>query len=353
MSAGGAPRQRTTGRGAVLALSVALGLAAGLVALWLSGGAEGVVRWAMDGQREAQAAMAGALRRLRAAEPGAWAALMGLTFAYGVLHAVGPGHGKVLIGGYGAATRVPLARLAGIALLASLAQATTAVALVHGAVAVLDWGRTEVVGLGEGALTTASTAAIGAIGLWLAGRGVRGLLRRRPAVPAPPDTAGSQGPGRAVRPASLPGSGGHGAGGPHGPVAAIGVPAAPPDPALCAACGHRHGPDPAAVARLGNWREAAALIAAIAIRPCTGALFLLVLTWRMDISAAGIAGTYAMGLGTGLVTVAVAALSVLARDGARMWAQRLGGLGALGPALEVGVGLLVALGAAQALRLGL
>lgn len=302
-----------------IGLTVALGMAVGLMVLWWQGGAQAVVGWAMEGQRAAQNAMAGALRALRAGEPGAFLGLLGLAFGYGVLHAAGPGHGKVLIGGYGAATRVPLGRLAAIGLLASLGQATTAVVLVHGGIALLDWGRTEVVGLGEGALTTASTAAIAAIGLWLAVRGLRGLWRGRP---------------RRAR-------------GPDGTLALDGV---------CSTCGHRHGPDPAEVARVTGWRDAAVLIAAIAVRPCTGALFLLVLTWRMDIAAAGIAGTYAMGVGTAVITVGVAALSVLARDGALMWAGRFGAragaLRGLGPVLELTVGAAVMLAALQALRLG-
>ncbi len=303
-------------------LTAALALAVVLALVWAQGGAEALARWAMEGQRAAQNAMAGALRALRAGEPGALTGLLGLAFGYGFLHAAGPGHGKLLLGGYGAATRVPLGRLTGIALVASLAQASTAVALVHGGIAALDWTRAEVVGLGEGALTTASTMAIGLIGLWLVARGVRGLVRL--AQPAP-------------RLAPAGGAGAH----PdhdHGP---------------CSVCGHRHGPDPAEVARLGGWRDGALLVGAIAIRPCTGALFLLILTWRMDIAAAGIAGVYAMGLGTALVTAGVAALSVLARDGALMWAGRLASLRPLAPVLELSVGLLVALAAAQALRLGL
>ncbi len=293
-----------------VALTLALVLAAALAVWWAQGGMEDLAARAMAAQREAQNAMAGALRALRGGEAGALAGLLALAFSYGVVHAAGPGHGKLLIGGYGAATRVRLVPLAAIALASSLAQASVAVALVHGAVVMLEWTRAEVVALGEGALTTASTAAIGLIGLWLVWRGGRGLWRLARPRPTLTHTA-------------------------------------------CPDCGHRHGPAPEEIARLTSWREALALVAAIAIRPCTGALFLLILTWRMDIAAAGIAGAYAMGLGTALVTVGVAVLSVTARDGALMWAGRLGGLRPLAPALELAVGLLVALLAAQALRLGL
>jgi ABC-type nickel/cobalt efflux system permease component RcnA len=90
--------------------------AALLALLWLSGGLAAVERQAVEAQRWVQSALAGAIRQLRADRAGALAALLGLSFAYGVFHAVGPGHGKMLIGGYGMATRVRLWPLAGIAI---------------------------------------------------------------------------------------------------------------------------------------------------------------------------------------------------------------------------------------------
>lgn len=297
-------------------LTLALLLAAGLLLLWALGGLDGVAGLARDAQRAAQNAMAGTLRALRAGEAGALAALLALAFGYGVAHAAGPGHGKMLIGGYGAATQVRLVPLAVIALAAGLAQATTAVLLVHGGIAVFDWTRAELTTLGEGALTQASTAAIGLVGLWLVFRGARRLLRG--SVPSPGCAASPQ-------------------------VHAEG--------AEC--CGHRHGPSAAEVAALTGWRDAAMLVGAIALRPCTGAVFLLILTWRMEIPVAGILGTYAMGLGTAIITAGVAALAVTARDGALLWSGRFGTIRGLAPLLELGFGLLVALLALQALRAGL
>lgn len=379
-------------------LTLALIGAAVLAAVWVQGGFEALARAAAEGQRAAQNAMAGALRSLRAGEAGALAALLGLAFSYGLFHAVGPGHGKVLIGAYGAATRVRLVPLAVIALAASLAQATTAVALVHGGVALFDWTRTQVTDLGEGALTQASTVAIGLIGLWLAWRGARGLapFLRPPAGaslrPAMATAAGAAAPRvEAADLAPLPAglhapalatveapAHGHAAARRHTPaqaraddLVAVGALARthggahthaaraeagdrhPAPAATCAACGHRHGPSLEEVAGLTGWRDALLLIGAIAIRPCTGALFLLILTWRMGIGAAGILATYVMGLGTALVTVAVAALAVLARDGALDWSGRFAALRPAVPLVQLAAGLLVALIALQALRAGL
>jgi ABC-type nickel/cobalt efflux system permease component RcnA len=315
-----------------LALALALALAIAAAAGWL----DGLAAWAAALQREAQTAMAGALRRLRAGEPGALALLLGICFAYGVAHAAGPGHGKVLIGGYGVGSRVRLTRLAAIALAASLAQATAAVVLVYAGVLAFGWTREHMTGLAEGALQTASTVAIWLIGLWLVLRGLRGLAARpAPAVslpvPVPAGGAHHHHPGdhRVHRDHHL--HAGH-----------VG----------CADCGHRHGPTAAEVEALAGWRDAAALVAGIAIRPCTGALFLLILTWRMGIDAAGIAGAYAMGLGVATVTVAVAALAVLSRDGALLSAARLGGARRLVPVLELAAGALVALVALNLLARG-
>lgn len=242
-----------------------------LVALWASGGYGVVLAWATERQREAQSALAAAIRQLRAGQAGAMAALLAVSFSYGFLHAAGPGHGKVLIGGYGLAQRVRLLPLAAIAIASSMAQALVAVLLVYGFVAVLGWTRQQMEGVAENVMVPVGALAVAGVGLWLFGRGIRRLWRQRPVAH---DHV-------------------------HGPD-----------------CGHSHGPSLDEVSRLTGWRDVAALIGGIALRPCTGALFLLILTWQMGIGLAGIAGTFAMGLGTASVTVAVAVLSVWAREGA-------------------------------------
>lgn len=283
----------------MLPLLAGLALAAWL---WGLGGAEDLRAWAAQGQRDVQNALAGALRRLRGGDRAAWSALLGLCFAYGFFHAAGPGHGKLLIGGYGMARRVPMARLAGLALASSLAQAGTAVALVYAGVGLFGWSRERMTGLADRLLEPVSYGAIALVGLWLFGRGLRRFRA---------------------------GQGHH-----H---AADGS----------CSCGHSHGPDPDQVAAVTGLRDAAALVGAVALRPCTGALFLLILTWKMGIALAGIAGAVAMALGTASVTVAVAVAAVSLREGAL--AHTLGGAGAARTAslIEIMAGLVVALVAAQ------
>lgn len=291
-----------------------------LAVFWLSGGLEPLARWAADGQRSFQNAMATVLRQLRAGEAGALLALLGLAFGYGFFHAVGPGHGKLLIGSYGAASRVRIVPLAAIALASSLAQATTAVLLVYGGVFLFNATRAQMEAASDAWLAPASAAAIGMVGAWLAWRGMRGLWR-----------------GNAWRGGGANTQETH----PHGH-----------EGGNCPSCGHRHGPSADDMARIGHWRDAVLLVGSIAIRPCTGALFLLILTWRMGIEGAGILGAYAMGLGTASVTVAVAVLAVSAREGAQAWlasAVGQGGVARIVPVVEMAVGLLVVLVAGQML----
>lgn len=302
---------------ALLALGAALWL-------WGLGGASDIAARAAQGQHEVQDAMARALRALRAGEPGALAALWGLCFGYGVLHAAGPGHGKLVVGSYGLGRRVQATKLAGLALASSLAQAATAVLLALAGLLALGLTREGMQGLADRHLAILSALMIAALGVWLVWRGARSL--RRLAAPAAPHV-------HAYDPNDL---GGLAADAPDG---------------ACVACGHAHGPTAAEAERVATPGEALALVAAVAARPCTGALFLLILTWRMGLFGAGVAGAFAMALGTASVTVAAALASVALREGAllRVRGRGRGATRALALA-EVGAGAAVALIALAMLR---
>ncbi|SES06167.1 ABC-type nickel/cobalt efflux system, permease component RcnA [Tranquillimonas rosea] len=281
-------------------------LLVGALAWALVTGAEmRVAAWAAGWQREFQTGLAGSLRALRAGEPGAVTVFLGVCFAYGFFHAVGPGHGKILIGGYGIARRVTLLRLAAIALLSSLGQAVTAIVLVLGGLLVAGWTRQQLTATAETLMLPASTVAIGLVGLWLALRGARTLWRlseRR---------AGA----------------GHDHGHDHDH----------------AGCGHRHAPGLDEVERAGGTRDTLMLMAGVAIRPCSGAILLLVLTAYMDMLPTGIAGTVAMAVGTGALTVAVAVASVFTRESTLLSLGQDGVAMRLLPVIEVLAGIAICL----------
>ena len=257
------------------ALNLGMLIAAGGLLLWLFGlgGMDLISHWAALQQREAQTALAAGLRAVRAGEPGAWITLMGVCASYGFFHAAGPGHGKLLIGGYGAAARFTALRLSTLAVISSLAQALTAIMLVGAGALVLGWSRARMTDTAEQVLAPASYGAIAMVGVWLAWRGLRRV--------------------RSVRAAA--------------PVAEDGT---------CHSCGHAHGPSVEQVASLTSWWDAVVIVVSVAMRPCTGAVFLLILCFGLGIPLAGIVGAMVMGLGTASVTVLVAILAVGTRRSA-------------------------------------
>ncbi|MBY8978316.1 hypothetical protein KHP62_21095 [Rhodobacteraceae bacterium NNCM2] len=285
--------------GLILALTIVAYLSVDMTAL---------TAWAAEQQRGFQNQMASAVRALRAGDPGAYSALLAAAGAYGFAHAVGPGHGKYLIGGVGLGSSVSVAKLLGVAVASSLAQALWAIVLVYGGFFLLDASASRMTGLAENYLAPASYLAIAGIGAVLIWRGARALMR---------SAAAGQGHDH------------HHHDHDHGD----------------AECGcHAHGPTPEEVAKLGSLRDALLLIGSIAMRPCTGAIFLLVIAWQMGIQTAGAAAVVVMGLGTAGLTSLVAVSSVAARGVTFASAAQVGVVSNLLPILQMVAGLLIVWG---------
>lgn len=264
--------------------------------------------WADAQQRSLQQTLARGVRAARAGEPWAVWTLIGASALYGLAHAVGPGHGKMLIGGAALASRRTAWRMAGIGLLASLTQAATAIALIYGGLSLFALSGRWAIGVTEQVLAPMSFAAVALVGLWIAWRGARALWR----------TA-----------APLQIQGGHDHAHDHAHRHEH-------DHACCA-----HGPSAAQVERVEGWRDALALIGSIGFRPCSGALIVLVIAWRMKLYAVGAASAVAMGLGTGIVVAGVALAATAMRDAGKL-REAGGGAEQVFAGVQIAAGLAVA-----------
>ena len=274
----------------VIVLGVwAIGAAAWGIVPWFE-----IQRWAIGEQRTFQNVMARALRSIQAGNSQAAWTLCSATAAYGFFHALGPGHGKVLIGGASLAGGATLIRLSILTFLSSLAQAATAIILVGGLYFILQIGSADLTDLTETWLAPASYLTIAAIGAVLIFRGARSWYQM------------SQ-----VKQAT------------HG------------------CCGHAHGPSVNDVATLTSTRDAVALIASMAIRPCTGALFVLVISARFDAFAVGCLAVVTMGLGTAIFNQMVATSGVAARWLIGLGARNHKGMQAISATLHLTVGFMI------------
>lgn len=256
--------------------------------------------WVRLKQHALQSELGEATRASLDASPTTIWALASLSFVYGVLHAVGPGHGKAVIATYAATTRATARKVARLAFLASLAQALMAIALIYGGLAVFSLSARWATRTAETVLEPVSYAAIGALGVYLIWRGWAVYREASQHHGHEPHEHEEHGRGHHDHH-------GHEHGHHHHTC----------DPAR--EHGHSHGPDPAQIEAATDWRAQLGAILAIGVRPCSGALILLAISWAVGVIWTGAAAALAMGIGTGAT---VAMLSVMA-VGARELALRL------------------------------
>lgn len=248
---------------------------------------------------------------------GVW--LMALSFLYGVLHAAGPGHGKAIISTYVLANRETARNGAILAFVSALAQAVTAVAMVLVAAVLL--GATSIAMTRAAALLeTGSFALIVLLGLWLVWRKIaRPLLRWLAERYAP--VAVTVGGTPALMTTSF-GAAHDGCDHEH----RLGLKPARPSPGHVHdnGCGHLHAPSMEIAAGRLDWKKAWSAVVAVGLRPCTGALIVLVFALSQGLLAAGIASAFTMALGTGL-TVALLTLAAVTTRGLAVRIAAAGG----------------------------
>jgi len=268
-------------------------MAAGLPSPFESGAWRRSMAWIMAEQKAFHDQLTGALKAL-GADGGLSAALwlVAGSAAYGVFHAAGPGHGKAVLTTYLLTNRDRLPRGMAMAVAAAFLQGLVAIVLVYGLVYLAGWVPRDAAVAVDWS-ERFSYALIAGLGLYLAWRAIRGLW---PLVIAPsaPDHVGHHHHGD------------HDAGHAHGHDDHV-------HDESCG-CGHAHGPSAEQLEQAGDWRTTLGVVLSIGMRPCSGAVLVLVFARALQIPWAGVAGVAAMSAGTAATVMALAALAVFARD---------------------------------------
>ena len=278
--------------------------------------------WILAKQAEFYRMLSGSIRAAKADGSAAWG-LMGISFAYGVFHAAGPGHGKAVISSYLVANDETWRRGIALSFASAILQAFTAVAIV-GIAAVLLGATAHVMGNAVRAIEMVSYALIILIGLrllWVKGRAFLRLLR----------TERHEHREHAHHKHDHGHSHAHDHDHAHGHSHAHGHDHAHDhdheDEAH--AWGHAHAPEPSELKGPHWLRRGLSAIIAVGLRPCSGAIIVLVFALAQGLFWIGVASTFVMGLGTAITVATVATIAVAARGFAGRLAKGKPGAGML------------------------
>ena len=293
----------------------------------------GIVGWLLAKQSEFYREMSATIRAAKSDGSAVWT-LLAISFAYGIFHAAGPGHGKAVISSYLVANQETARRGIVLSFASALLQSLVAVVVV-GVCALLLNATAKTMCGAEKAIEIASYTLIAAFGarlVWTKGGGfMRALQAPRPV------------------PAMAAGHHHH-----HDPGYDHHyhhhVHHHHDDHVHDEHCGHSHGPTPDQLAGPGGWQRGLGAIVAVGLRPCSGAILVLVFALAQGLFWAGVAATFVMGIGTAITVATIAVIAVSAKGLAqRLSAGREGGgtlimrgieFGAAGLVLLFGLGLL-------------
>jgi nickel/cobalt exporter len=280
----------------------------------------GFAGWILQEQAQFYRMLSGAIRAAKT-DGSAATTLMGISFAYGIFHAAGPGHGKAVISSYLVANNETWKRGIVLSFAAALVQSITAVVIV--AIAAVILGATaHVMGVTVRVVEMAGYALIILIGLrllWVKGRAFLRLWRAEREAhhhdhrhcahdhPHLHDHGHSHDDHHHGHVHDHPhdhDDGGH-------------------------AWGHAHAPEPSEL-KGGDWlKRGLSAVIAVGLRPCSGAIIVLVFALSQGLFWIGVASTVVMGLGTAITVATIATLAVAARGIASRFAKTKPGAGML------------------------
>lgn len=263
-----------------LVLFLVMAVAGGI---WLWQAWPQVMRQSILWQRDVNQQMSGLLKAVAGNPTAAGGSLLVFSFLYGVLHALGPGHGKIVITTWLATHPSKLKSSIGLTLASSLLQGVVAIALVVVVLGLLQLPARQL-HASSFWLEKGSYALVGVLGLLLCWRALKKLraLLRRPAF-------------KRFTPHHV-----------HD---------------VHCGCGHQHLPTQAQLRRGDDWRARLMIILSMGMRPCSGAIMVLLFSKVIGVFGWGMASALAMSAGT---SVTISALALLVHS-FRQLAIRLSG----------------------------
>jgi len=272
----------------------------------------GIFGWVLRTQQSLQRDLATGVKSLKGDHAVTGAVMLAaLSFIYGVVHAVGPGHGKTIISSYVVANEETVRRGVIISFIAAGLQALTAIALVGILAFALNASGMQI-NAWSNQLEMVSYALIALVGAWLLTTQLIAIFRRWQESRAAEAHAGHDHQhhhGEHYHHHHHHHSHDHDHDHDHhGHSHAEGE-----------AC--HHIVDARELAGPFSWRKILAVVFSVGVRPCTGAILVLVFALTQGVFWAGVAATFAMAIGTAITVAALATLAL----GSRELALRLGG----------------------------
>ena len=320
-----------------------LGIGTNEAVLPSTGYFSGLMNWINAQQQGFYRSLTGTLKSMRDGGGGVWA-LVGLSFVYGIFHAAGPGHGKAVISSYMLANEVALRRGVMLSFVSAFLQAVTAIVMM---VAVFLLLRGSAISMTDATrfLEIASYALITLFGAWLlwkkAWPRLAGLFGRNPVLSLSAAHAHHDHEHHDHAHDGACGHDHHHHEHTHSHAAAQKITMTTLFGAhdhahdeTCATCGHSHAPDPKMLSGdRFDWRTAWSAVAAVGLRPCSGALIVLTFAFLNGLWAGGLLSVFAMALGTAITVATLATVAVLAKN----WAVAIAGDGRAGNRIHAAI----------------
>ena len=253
-----------------------------------------IQRWILARQSDFYMALKDAVKLVRTSWPALFL-LLGLSMAYGLFHAAGPGHGKVVLTTYLFASGASARKGAILALVAAMVQASVAVLLIGIAAVLLNLTSIVITQTAQ-LFEMASYAMFVVLGGWLILRAIRSARYEWGRL-----KGGGLGSGHDAHDHEHHHHHHH-----HGEACS---------------CGHNHAAPLDVIEQAKGMRGMSLAVISMGLRPCSGALIVLVFALSQKVFWAGVLSAYAMGLGTGLTVAALALIAVYARSFSQMLAN--------------------------------